>query len=185
MLFVFDLCYISFYCPKESEELSTKKLFTRPDKSSCTTLPVNSAAQYALQYPPTLNSGCNNSKLKVYTTAQHASTSQPDTDQTNLSSAAARLLCTNRKGNEVGTHMDIIMYEENTMYNQIKPSHSSFLIYFSFSCFALLDASFFSLASSYIIKEKEPDHQPINQREISNMFVHQYIEELLSSGLFL
>jgi len=81
--------------------------------------------------------------------------------------------------------MDIIMYEENTMYNQIKPSHSSFLIYFSFSCFALLDASFFSLASSYIIKEKEPDHQPINQREISNMFVHQYIEELLSSGLFL
>ena len=131
MLFVFDLCYISFYCPKESEELSTKKLFTRPDKSSCTTLPVNSAAQYALQYPPTLNSGCNNSKPKVYTTAQHASTSQPDTDQTNLSSAAARLLCTNRKGNEG----DIMMYEESTMYHQIRPSHISFfLIYFKLLC---------------------------------------------------
>jgi hypothetical protein len=72
------------------------------------------------------------------------------------------------------------MHEENTMYHQIKPSHSSFfIIYFNFSCFALLDASFFSLAS-HIIKEKEPDQQPINQREISNLYAHQYIEELLS-----
>jgi len=49
MLFVFDLCHISFYCSKESQELSTKSLFTRPDKSNYTTLPVNSAAQFAPQ----------------------------------------------------------------------------------------------------------------------------------------
>ena len=49
MLFVFDLCHISFYCSKESQELSTKSLFTRPDKSNYTTLPVNSAAQFGPQ----------------------------------------------------------------------------------------------------------------------------------------